>query len=92
MLKIVQGGWVPLAIALGIFILMTTWQRGRIIVRSLLVDASIPRIRAREDGAAGRLGQAERRSRAGQGGDENEGRDDAGGAHLACIGATAVAP
>ncbi|MFL5489147.1 MAG: potassium transporter Kup [Gemmatimonadaceae bacterium] len=42
MLKIVQGGWVPLAIAGGIFILMTTWQRGRIIVRSLLVDASIP--------------------------------------------------
>ena len=42
MLKIVQGGWVPLAIALGIFILMTTWQRGRMIVRSLLVDASIP--------------------------------------------------
>ena len=42
MLKIVQGGWVPLVIALGIFILMTTWQRGRIIVRSLLVDASIP--------------------------------------------------
>ncbi len=42
MLKIVQGGWVPLAIALGIFILMTTWQRGRLIVRSLLVDASIP--------------------------------------------------
>jgi len=34
MLKIVQGGWVPLVIALGIFTLMTTWQRGRIIVRS----------------------------------------------------------
>jgi len=42
MLKIVEGGWVPLAIALGIFILMTTWQRGRMIVKSLLVDASIP--------------------------------------------------
>ena len=42
MLKIVQGGWVPLVIAAGIFTLMTTWQRGRIIVRSLLVDASIP--------------------------------------------------
>jgi KUP system potassium uptake protein len=42
MLKIVQGGWVPLAIAGGIFTLMTTWQRGRLIVRSLLVDASIP--------------------------------------------------
>ncbi len=42
MLKVFQGGWVPLAIALGIFTLMTTWQRGRMIVRSLLVDASIP--------------------------------------------------
>jgi KUP system potassium uptake protein len=42
MLKVVQGGWVPLAIAGGIFTLMTTWQRGRLIVRSLLVDASIP--------------------------------------------------
>jgi KUP system potassium uptake protein len=42
MLKIVQGGWVPLAIAALIFTLMTTWQRGRLIVRSLLVDASIP--------------------------------------------------
>jgi KUP system potassium uptake protein len=42
MLKIVQGGWVPLAIAAIIFILMTTWQRGRQIVRGLLVDASIP--------------------------------------------------
>ena len=42
MLKVFQGGWVPLAIAAGIFTLMTTWQRGRLIVRSLLVDASIP--------------------------------------------------
>jgi KUP system potassium uptake protein len=42
MLKIFQGGWVPLAIALVIFTLMTTWQRGRLIVRGLLVDASIP--------------------------------------------------
>ena len=41
-LKIKDGGWVPLAIALVIFILMTTWQRGRLIVRGLLVDASIP--------------------------------------------------
>lgn len=41
-LKVRDGGWVPLAIALGIFILMTTWQRGRLIVRGLLVDASIP--------------------------------------------------
>ena len=42
MLKIVQGGWVPLVIALGVFTLMTTWQKGRMIVRNLLRDASIP--------------------------------------------------
>src|SRR3982074_1796238 len=42
LLKILQGGWVPLAIGLGIFVLMTTWQRGRLIVRNLLVAASIP--------------------------------------------------
>jgi KUP system potassium uptake protein len=41
-LKIAKGGWVPLVIALGLFTLMTTWHRGRLIVRSLLVDASIP--------------------------------------------------
>jgi KUP system potassium uptake protein len=41
-LKIAKGGWVPLVIALGLFTLMTTWHRGRQIVRSLLVDASIP--------------------------------------------------
>lgn len=41
-LKIKDGGWVPLVIALTIFVLMTTWQRGRMIVRNLLVDASIP--------------------------------------------------
>ncbi|MFN2604592.1 MAG: hypothetical protein ABR582_17835, partial [Gemmatimonadaceae bacterium] len=33
---------VPLTVALILFILMTTWQRGRLIVRSLLRDASIP--------------------------------------------------
>ena len=42
LLKVKDGGWVPLAIALGIFTLMTTWQRGRLIVRGLLRDASIP--------------------------------------------------
>jgi KUP system potassium uptake protein len=41
-LKIKDGGWFPLAIAAIVFILMTTWQRGRMIVRGLLIDASIP--------------------------------------------------
>jgi KUP system potassium uptake protein len=41
-LKVKDGGWVPLTVALALFILMTTWQRGRLIVRGLLRDASIP--------------------------------------------------
>jgi KUP system potassium uptake protein len=41
-LKILQGGWVPLAVALGIFILMTTWHRGRMIVTRLLARGSLP--------------------------------------------------
>jgi len=41
-LKILQGGWVPLAVALGLFILMTTWQRGRTIVTRLIAKGSLP--------------------------------------------------
>ncbi len=36
LLKIVQGGWYPLAIAAVIFFVMTTWRRGRhLVVRAL---------------------------------------------------------
>ncbi len=41
-LKIRTGGWVPLAIATGVFILMTTWKRGRAHLRSILVERSLP--------------------------------------------------
>jgi KUP system potassium uptake protein len=41
-LKVKQGGWVPLAIAFGIFILMTTWNRGRDIVQDLLRRGMLP--------------------------------------------------
>jgi KUP system potassium uptake protein len=41
-LKIKDGGWVPLAIAAGIFILMTTWNRGREIVQDLLRRGMLP--------------------------------------------------
>jgi KUP system potassium uptake protein len=41
-LKITHGGWVPLAIALGIFTLMTTWKRGRSILRERLTDITMP--------------------------------------------------
>jgi KUP system potassium uptake protein len=41
-LKIVHGGWVPLAIAISVFTLMTTWSSGRRIVQSLLARGSLP--------------------------------------------------
>ena len=40
--KIGHGGWVPLALGLGIFILMTTWKRGRVLLRLKLLDRSLP--------------------------------------------------
>ena len=41
-LKVRQGGWVPLAIAFVIFTLMTTWNRGREIVQDLLRRGMLP--------------------------------------------------
>ena len=40
--KIEHGGWVPLVIAAGVFAVMTTWKRGREILRDLLTRASLP--------------------------------------------------
>ena len=40
--KIVSGGWVPLAVALAIYVLMTTWKRGRRAVRKHLESGSLP--------------------------------------------------
>jgi KUP system potassium uptake protein len=41
-LKIAHGGWVPLAIGLGVFTLMTTWNSGRKIVQQILNKGSLP--------------------------------------------------
>ncbi len=41
-LKIAHGGWVPLVLAVFLFTLMTTWDRGRRIVRNLLHENSLP--------------------------------------------------
>ncbi len=41
-LKIGHGGWVPLAIAITLFVLMTTWKRGRAILRERLQDITMP--------------------------------------------------
>ncbi len=42
LVKIPDGGWFPLVIATLIFTLMTTWKRGRAILRDRLRDSSIP--------------------------------------------------
>jgi KUP system potassium uptake protein len=41
-LKIAEGGWVPLAIALSILAVMTTWKRGRQILGELMRRSSMP--------------------------------------------------
>jgi len=42
LLKIGQGGWFPLAVAAGVFMLMVTWRRGREILLTRLKESSIP--------------------------------------------------
>ena len=42
LLKIRDGGWVPLTVAFFLFILMTTWNRGREIVQDLLRRGMLP--------------------------------------------------
>ncbi len=42
MLKILQGGWVPLLVGAGIYTLMTTWKRGREAVGQLLRRSTLP--------------------------------------------------
>jgi KUP system potassium uptake protein len=41
-LKIEQGGWVPLVIAAGVGILMTTWKRGRLILAAVIRENTLP--------------------------------------------------
>jgi KUP system potassium uptake protein len=41
-LKVFQGGWVPLVVAMGLFILMTTWKRGREALGQLLRRSTLP--------------------------------------------------
>ncbi len=42
LLKVPQGGWVPLVIGLLIFTLLTTWSRGRSLMRANMAEGSIP--------------------------------------------------
>jgi KUP system potassium uptake protein len=41
-LKIQHGGWVPLAIAVALYVLMTTWKRGREILSKRMLEKTVP--------------------------------------------------
>jgi KUP system potassium uptake protein len=40
--KIPDGGWVPLMMGLGIFTLLTTWSKGRQLMRANMAEGTIP--------------------------------------------------
>jgi KUP system potassium uptake protein len=42
LLKIAEGGWFPLVVAAIIYLLMSTWKRGREYLRAILHRASLP--------------------------------------------------
>jgi len=42
LLKVPSGGWVPLVIGLAIFTLLTSWSRGRALMRASMADGAIP--------------------------------------------------
>jgi KUP system potassium uptake protein len=41
-IKIHDGGWVPLLIAVALFTLMSTWREGRHVLRGILLRGSLP--------------------------------------------------
>ncbi len=42
LLKVTHGGWVPLVIAAGLFLVMTTWRRGTFVLTRMLTRRSLP--------------------------------------------------
>jgi KUP system potassium uptake protein len=42
LIKIPDGGWLPLVVGAAVLTLMTTWKRGRAILRQRLADSAIP--------------------------------------------------
>ena len=49
MAKVRQGGWVPLAIAAGVFLLMSTWHRGAELLNRHLAELGLPLARFLEE-------------------------------------------
>jgi KUP system potassium uptake protein len=42
LLKVTHGGWVPLAIAGAVYVLMSTWKKGRELLNRILKQGSLP--------------------------------------------------
>jgi KUP system potassium uptake protein len=42
MLKVPHGGWFPLAVGAAVFVIMTTWRRGREVMFQRLNDSAVP--------------------------------------------------
>ena len=42
MLKIMEGGWFPLVLGISMFIVMTTWRRGREVLFQRLNESTVP--------------------------------------------------
>ncbi len=42
LIKVPDGGWVPLAMGFAIFTLLTTWSRGRALMRENMAEGTIP--------------------------------------------------
>ena len=40
--KIEHGGWVPIAMAIGVYTLMSTWKRGRVLLNEIQTESSLP--------------------------------------------------
>ncbi len=52
LLKFFDGGWFPIALAVGIFVLMTTWKRGRQLLGARFAQTLVPLDNLLEDFAA----------------------------------------
>ncbi len=42
LIKVPDGGWVPLAMGMGIFTLLTTWGKGRQLMRDRMTESALP--------------------------------------------------
>ena len=42
LVKVARGGWFPIVVAFGVYLLMTTWKRGRQIVATTLRESALP--------------------------------------------------